>query len=127
MTSSLEIRIEAGDDTESLLQTVLKDLSDEEIDQVGVKREYAPVSGLASEPVTIAVILLASLKAATALGPAFAAYIAYKTEKLKKEAAQSSGSVQPAPIIIKTSQVAPSALKNLRGTEYVKVVVVSSK
>lgn len=127
MTSSVEIRIEAGDNTESLLQTVLKDLSDEEIDQLGVKREYAPVSGLASEPVTIAVILLASLKAATALGSALAAYIAYKTEKLKKETAPSPGSVQPTPIVIKTSQEAPSVLKNLRSTEYVKVVVVSSK
>lgn len=127
MTSSLEIRIEAGDDTESLLQTVLKDLSDEEIDQLGVKREYAPVSGLASEPVTIAVILVASLKAATALGTALAAYIAYKTEKLKKEAAPSSGAAELTPIVIKTPQAAPLSLKNLQSTAYVRVVVVSSK
>jgi hypothetical protein len=127
VTSSLEIRIEAGDDTESLVQTVLKDLSDEEIDQLGVKREYAPVSGLASEPVTIAVILVASLKAAAAVGSALAAYIKYKTEKLKKEAVSSPGSVQPAPITIQTSQAAPSELKDLRSTEYVKVAVDSSK
>lgn len=125
MASSVEIRVEAGSDIEPLLKNVLTALTDDEIDEMQVKREFAPVSGLASEPITTAAIIVASLKAATALGTALAAYIKLKTEKLKAEVPRSGGTQEPVSIVITTSKAAPSSLKNLKSSDYVKVRVLS--
>lgn len=49
------IRIEAGDQTENLIQFVTKELDDATLDEIEINREVAKPSGLVSEPITIAV------------------------------------------------------------------------
>ncbi len=52
------IRIEAGDQTEDLIQFVTKQLDDATLDEIEIKREVEWPSGLASEPITIAVTMI---------------------------------------------------------------------
>jgi len=49
--------IAAGDETEDLLQFVTSNIDDETLDQIDVRRELAPPSGVISEPITTAVTL----------------------------------------------------------------------
>ena len=54
--NKIEIRAEELQ-TEGLWQEVVKQLTDEQVDQLTVDRQHAPGEGSASEPVTIAVTL----------------------------------------------------------------------
>lgn len=51
------LRLSAGEDTEDLAQFVLGKLDDATLDAIEVEREHAPAHGLASEPVTVTLIL----------------------------------------------------------------------
>ncbi len=62
------LEFEAGNDTEDLLQFILKDLTEEEVDAIEVKREVAKADNLATEPLTIAVTLLTSSPLIIAVG-----------------------------------------------------------
>jgi hypothetical protein len=50
------IRIEAGGQTEELIQFMLDELGDEG-DDIDVEREHAPANGVASEPITTAFVV----------------------------------------------------------------------
>ncbi len=52
------LRIEAGDQTEDLIQFVTKELDDATLDEIDISREVSKPSGLASEPITISVTFL---------------------------------------------------------------------
>jgi hypothetical protein len=52
-----ELRIEAGTETESLLQAVLAEFDDTTLDTLEFEREQDRGDGLASEPITAAVVL----------------------------------------------------------------------
>ena len=54
------IWIEAGDQTGELVDYLTSQVDDNTLDSIDVKRQIAPVSGLASEPVTVAVTLTLS-------------------------------------------------------------------
>ena len=62
------LEFEAGADTEDLLQFIMKELKDEEVDAIEVKREVAKADNLATEPLTIAVTLLTSAPLIIAVG-----------------------------------------------------------
>jgi hypothetical protein len=58
MTSSdFRITLEAGKDTEELLEFILEDLDRSVIAEMSVDRDYDRPDGLASEPITISVAL----------------------------------------------------------------------
>lgn len=51
------IRISAGEQTEEILQFVLGGMGESALDSIGVEREHPTSEGLASEPVSTAVVL----------------------------------------------------------------------
>ncbi len=51
------LRLDAADRTGNLIDYVTGQLDDETLDNIKVERQFAPVAGLASEPVTVAVTL----------------------------------------------------------------------
>jgi hypothetical protein len=75
-------QIDAGSETGSLTDFVMKELTDEEIDEIEVKRKLSTPTGLANEPITIGVIIVASLKAVAAISTAISAYINYRAKKI---------------------------------------------
>lgn len=52
------LKIEAGEQTEGLVQFVTQELDDATLDQIDVQREIAQAPGLASEPITTAVTIV---------------------------------------------------------------------
>lgn len=62
------IRIEAGDQTEYLVQFVTNNLDDETLDGIELSREVDKPFGLVSEPITTAVILTLGPPAIIAVG-----------------------------------------------------------
>ncbi len=61
------VLIDAGDQTEELAQFIAKALDDETLDGIQFDRELAENEGLASEPITTAVVLTLSSIAAAAV------------------------------------------------------------
>ncbi len=53
-----KLLIEAGDDTENLLQFITSELDDQTLDQIEVQRSVAKPENLATEPLTIAAALV---------------------------------------------------------------------
>ena len=87
----MTIYVSSGEATESVLKSILERLTDADLDEVEIKREFSRAEGFASEPVTISVVIVASAKAIAALASAITAYLTYRAQKLK---ADQSG-VQP--------------------------------
>lgn len=54
------ISFSCGAETEDILQAFLAEISDETLSEIEIEREIADTSGLASEPITIAITLTAS-------------------------------------------------------------------
>ena len=54
---STELKLQAGEETEDLLKFILDDLPNETLDEIDVERTQARAHGLASEPITTAVVL----------------------------------------------------------------------
>jgi hypothetical protein len=54
------IEVAAGDDTEAFLRFVMSEISGDELDQIEVARTMHPAVGLASEPITVAVVFAAA-------------------------------------------------------------------
>jgi hypothetical protein len=54
----MRLSIEADHETEALLRAITETLSDDEIDQIDVKRSFDEIEGLAAEPVTIAAAII---------------------------------------------------------------------
>jgi hypothetical protein len=52
--------LDAGDDTESLLQLITNELDDKTLDEIEVHRDVAKPDNLATEPLTIAATLVLS-------------------------------------------------------------------
>jgi len=74
------MRIEAGQYTEELANYIFRNLSDKEADELDLERERSAVTGLAREPITIAVTLvLAGKFFGEAVGAAAAAVSATYT------------------------------------------------
>lgn len=64
---STTIKIEAGEQTEDLLQFVLSQIDDQMLDTIEIDREVAPQSGLASEPITTTILLTLASTAVIAI------------------------------------------------------------
>lgn len=62
------LKLSAGKDTEDLAKFVFAELDDETLDEIEVEREHAPAHGLASEPVTVTLILTLGPPAILAIG-----------------------------------------------------------
>jgi hypothetical protein len=129
MADPLKIRIEAGGRTEELTQYVLEKLSNDQLDQIGVDREFERNAGTANEPITIGVILtiaigteaaVAGFKAAQAISEAIKSYIEYRTKKLEKEKSPQRDETMQVFVL---SGDAPPEISGLHGTRLVKVEV----
>ena len=83
----MKIRIIAQKDTEEVLQEILKGVNNDSIDEMEVKREFSAAEGLASKPVTIGAIIIASAKAVAVLSTAVSAYLNYRTQQMKSAGA----------------------------------------
>ncbi len=57
----LKIAITSGDDTEYLLQDLLKEIDDENLDNLQIAREIEKSKGLAGEPITTGAIITGSV------------------------------------------------------------------
>ena len=77
--STIEIRAEK--DTEEIIKYILSTLNDEQLDQIEVDREYAYNEGLASEPVTTAVILTLSTTAILAIARSIEKWIELERQR----------------------------------------------
>ena len=58
--TQVALQIFAGERTEELLQVLLAEVDDETLDGMKVSREISKTEGLAAEPLTLSVVLLAS-------------------------------------------------------------------
>ena len=56
----MNIQVNAGAETESLLAMITEELSDEDLDTIEVAPSMEELEGLATEPVTIAAVITAS-------------------------------------------------------------------
>lgn len=61
-TNKAQLFLNAGDETESLLNFITSNLEDKELDQIDVERVY-PAGSLASEPITISAAVFLSASA----------------------------------------------------------------
>jgi len=129
MADPLKIRIEAGKNTEELAKFVLDRLSDEELDQVEVDRDFERNAGTANEPFTIGVILtiaigteavVAGFKAAQAISEAIKSYVEYRTKKLEQQKSSEPGETMQVYVLAGDP---PPEINDLRGTRLVKVEV----
>jgi hypothetical protein len=80
------IELDAGTETDKLSNYILGSLTDDEIDDIEVRRTLAPATSMANEPVTIGLILVAGAKAAAAIAGAITAYMKYRTQQLENQA-----------------------------------------
>ncbi|MFH0298524.1 hypothetical protein AAFX91_15010 [Bradyrhizobium sp. 31Argb] len=69
-----ELRIEAGSDTSDLISELFNQLSDDQIDEIELTQETAPTPGIASEPTTIAAVLVFSAVVAPVIERALEVY-----------------------------------------------------
>jgi hypothetical protein len=79
------IEISAGKDTEALINHILSSFDDEQLDQIEVEREYANSEGLASEPVTTAVILTLSTTAIIAVARSIEKWIELERQRVNMQ------------------------------------------
>jgi hypothetical protein len=132
MEEPLEIRIEAGDQTEELTQYLLKDMPNEQLDTVDVDRIYERNAGTANEPVTVGVILtiaigteagVAAFKAVQAIAEAVKQYIEYRTKKLEQEKTAAESPETMRVLVLRGNP--PREITTLGGTRLVRVEVES--
>lgn len=132
MEDTLEIRIEAGEQTGELAEYLLKDMPNEQLDTVDVERVYERNSGTANEPVTVGVILtiaisaeaaVAALKAVQAIAEAVKEYVEYRTKKLERE--KTGGESPETMRVLVLRGDPPKQITALQGTQLVRVEVES--
>jgi hypothetical protein len=95
---------------------ILHALTDAEIDEVEVRRKLAPAAGLANEPVTIGIVIVASIKAATAIAGAITAYLQLKAKQAENEAKAGATANDGHKVILRVLDgEIPDSIKKLSG------------
>jgi hypothetical protein len=130
MTETLKIRLEAGNQTEDLAERILKEMPDDEIDEVEVERVFERNAETANEPITIGIVLsiaigaeatVAAIKAIDSISEAIKAYIEYRTKKLEQNGAPDKPRETVNVLVL--SGEAPKAISSIRGNQYLSVTV----
>jgi hypothetical protein len=123
MNETLAIKLDAGSETDAMSKYILAQLTDDEIDEIEVKRTLAPQSGLANEPVTVGIIVVASIKAVTAIAGAITAYLNYRAKQIEAQKSQTGNTTTalPTPKFIILDGPIPPALAGIPGVSQSEV------
>jgi hypothetical protein len=83
MNNAITLSIEAGPDTSRLVDELMSQLSDTEIDELAIERRYEKAEALATEPVTIAAVITASVPIVIAIANVLSRYLELRRQELE--------------------------------------------